>query len=300
MHSQQIYIDRFRASATRSTQAKSREKMLDKLDKIEAPISFANKPKFSFPDAPRPGKKVCSITDLTLTYGEKIIFLGADLEIEPGDHIAILWPNGSGKSTLLRLIMGLEKPADGLVEIGPYNIIPSYYQQNQSEALELGKTVLDTLFEAVPDWTQTKVRSLLGNFGFTKEDVFKYVGNLSGGEKARLALALIIVRPSNFLLLDEPTNHLDIPSKEMLEDALKIFGGSFIVVSHDRYFVSKVANRIVEIRDGQLFLYKGNYDYFQEKKNEENLLKKQEIDKAKKEAKRLAKREKNSKKKSKK
>ena len=290
LSSQQEYIDRFRASATRSTQAKSREKLLNKLEKIDSPISQLIKPKFTFPNAPRSGKIVVQIDDLTHTYDEKIIFLGSKLEVEIGDHIAILGPNGSGKSTLLRLIMGIEKPEDGIVEMGPHNVIPSYFEQNQSEALDLSKTVLDTLFDAAPDWTQTKVRSFLGNLGFSNEDVFKKVADISGGEKARVALALIIIKPCNLLLLDEPTNHLDIPAKEMLEHAIRDYNGTLIVVSHDRYFISKVANRIVEIKDGQLILYRGNYDYYLEKKLEEKEKSDKLIAEAKKEAIRISKR----------
>ncbi len=300
LSSQQLFIDRFRASATRSTQAKSREKLISKIEKIDSPIGISNKAYFSFPKAPRPGREVASIKDISLAYGEKIIFLGASLSIEPGDRIALVGPNGSGKSTLLRLIMGLEQPEDGLINIGKHNIFPSYFEQNQSEALNLDKTVIETLFEAVPNWTQTQVRSLLGNFGFTKEEVYKEVLNLSGGEKARLALALIIVKPSNFLLLDEPTNHLDIPAKEMLEKAIREFDGSLIVVSHDRYFISKVANRIVELREGQVFLYRGDYDYFLGKKAQEKNIKEEEIAIAKREAKRLQKRQSERKRKSKK
>ncbi len=290
LSSQQEYIDRFRASATRSTQAKSREKLLNKIDKLEAPISDLNKPNFSFPKASRSGKQVLSISDLTHIYDEKIIFLGANLEIEPGDHIAILGPNGSGKSTLLKLIIGNEKPEDGLIELGTHNVLLSYFEQNQSEALDLNKTVLETLFEAVPDWTQSQVRSLLGSFGFSKDDVFKKVGDISGGEKARVALALIIIKPSNFLLLDEPTNHLDIPAKEMLETAIRDFQGSLIVVSHDRYFISKIANKIVEIKEGQLILYRGDYEYFKSKKLEEYENNKKLIEEARKEAIRIKKR----------
>ena len=289
LSSQQDYIDRFRASATRSTQAKSREKLLNKIERIEAPIAELTKPSFAFPDAPRSGKKVAKLKDITHTYGDKIIFLGANLDIEPGDHIAILGPNGAGKSTLLRLLMGIEKPEDGAAELGQHNVIPSYFEQNQSEALQLNKTALETLFAAVPDWTQTKVRSLLGSLGFSNDSVFKQVSDLSGGEKARIALALIIVKPCNLLLLDEPTNHLDIPAKEMLEVAIRNYKGSLVVVSHDRYFISKIANKILEIKDGQLFLYRGNYQYYKEKKIEE--LKKSEeiLLKAEKEAKRIAK-----------
>ena len=300
LSSQQDYIDRFRASATRSTQAKSREKLLNKIERIESPLAELTKPSFSFPDAPRSGKKVAKLKDVTHTYGDKIIFLGANLEIEPGDHIAILGPNGAGKSTLLRLLMGIEKPEDGAAELGQHNVIPSYFEQNQSEALQLNKTALETLFAAVPDWTQTKVRSLLGSLGFSNDSVFKQVADLSGGEKARIALALIIVKPCNLLLLDEPTNHLDIPAKEMLEVAIRNYKGSLVVVSHDRYFISKIANKILEIKDGQLFLYRGNYQYYKEKKIEE--LKKSEeiLLKAEKEAKRIAKQKLQRKKKSKK
>ena len=300
LSSQQDYIERFRASATRSTQAKSREKLLNKIERIESPLAELTKPSFSFPDAPRSGKKVAKLKDLTHTYGDKIIFLGANLEIEPGDHIAILGPNGAGKSTLLRLLMGIEKPEDGAAELGQHNVIPSYFEQNQSEALQLNKTALETLFAAVPDWTQTKVRSLLGSLGFSNDSVFKQVADLSGGEKARIALALIIVKPCNLLLLDEPTNHLDIPAKEMLEVAIRNYKGSLVVVSHDRYFISKIANKILEIKDGQLFVYRGNYQYYKEKKIEE--LKKSEdiLLKAEKEAKRIAKQKLQRKKKSKK
>ncbi|MFM7393962.1 MAG: ATP-binding cassette domain-containing protein, partial [Cyanobium sp.] len=137
------------------------------------------------------------------------------------------------------------------------------------EALDLSKTVIDTVFEAVPDWTQTQVRSLLGSFCFSNEAVFKEAGKLSGGEKARLALALMLLTPCNLLVLDEPTNHLDIPAKQMLEDALQEYAGAALLVSHDRYFIARVANRIVELRDGELVLYRGDYAYYQEKKREE-------------------------------
>ena len=196
--------------------------------------------------------------------------------------------------------MGLEKPDEGDILIGKHNIFKGYFEQNQAEALNLSKTVLDTLFQAVPDWSQTKVRSLLGNFGISNDSVFKEVSKISGGEKARLALALMLVKPVNFLLLDEPTNHLDIPSKQMLENALLNYSGSALIISHDRYFLSKVANRIIELRDGQLFTYKGNYDYYLEKKSEEKLIKEEELALAKREAKRLAKKKKNAKNKKKK
>jgi ATP-binding cassette subfamily F protein 3 len=286
--SQQAYIDRFRASATRSTQAKSREKLLEKVDRLDAPIEGVSGPRFQFPPAPRSGRQIAVIEDLTHSYGDNILFLGANLEVERGDRIAFVGPNGAGKSTLLRLVMGSEKPDEGSARLGEHNVIAGYFEQNQAEALDLSKTVIDTLFEAVPDWTQTQVRSLLGSFCFSNEAVFKEVGKLSGGEKARLALALMLLSPCNLLVLDEPTNHLDIPAKQMLESALQEYEGAALIVSHDRYFLAQVANKIVEIKDGELLLYRGNYAYYQQKKQEElELLQTSEAE-AEKEAKRAA------------
>ena len=289
---QQAYIDRFRASATRSTQAKSREKQLEKVDRVEAPIESVAGPSFRFPPAPRSGAQVALIDNLTHSYGDKILFLGAELEVERGDRIAFVGPNGAGKSTLLRLVMGLETPDEGSATLGEHNIVASYFEQNQAEALDLGKTVIDTMFEAVPDWTQTQVRSLLGSFCFSNDSVFKEVGQLSGGEKARLALALMLLSPCNLLVLDEPTNHLDIPAKQMLEDALCAYEGAALLVSHDRYFISRVANRIVELRDGELVLYRGDYNYYLEKKDEEKQAAVAAVAAAEQEAKRRANREK--------
>ena len=289
---QKQYIERFRASATRSTQAKSREKLLDKVEKIEAPENSLKGPSFQFMDAPRSGKDVLSVNCITHSYEDNILFLEANLEVEPGERIAFLGENGSGKSTLLRLIMGLEEPDEGSIELGKYNIIPSYFEQNQAEALELEKTVIETISQSVPNWSQTEVRSLLGSFGLTNDSVFKEVRQISGGEKARLALALMIIKPSNFLILDEPTNHLDIPSKQMLEKALSNYNGTALIVSHDRYFISKVANKIVEIRDGQLIKYRGDYKYYKEKKIEEKKEKEKELKLAERERKRLSNREK--------
>ncbi len=291
LSAQQTYIDRFRASATRSTQAKSREKQLEKVERIEAPLTNFNNIKFSFPPSPRSGSQVVLIEDLSHSYGDNILFLGANLEVSKGDRIAFLGPNGSGKSTLLRLIMGLEKADDGKARLGKHNVIPAYFEQNQAEALDLSKVVIDTFFEAVPSWSQTEVRSLLGSFNLSNEAVFKEVGQLSGGEKARLALSLMLVKPCNLLLLDEPTNHLDIPAKEMLEEALIGYEGAALIVSHDRYFISRVANRIVEIRDGELFLYRGGLAYYLEKKLEEEQEKAAKIALAQREAKRIANRD---------
>jgi ATP-binding cassette subfamily F protein 3 len=231
---------------------------------------------------------VAVIENLTHSYGDRILFLGAELEVERGDRIAFVGPNGAGKSTLLRLVMGLEDPEEGRAQLGEHNVVPGYFEQNQAEALNLSSTVIDTVFEAVPDWTQTQVRSLLGTFCLSNDSVFKEVGKLSGGEKARLALALMLLTPCNLLVLDEPTNHLDIPAKQMLEDALLQYEGAALLVSHDRYFIGKVANKIVEIRDGELVLYRGDYTYYLQRKEEEaGVARKKELEQAL-EARRLA------------
>jgi ATP-binding cassette, subfamily F, member 3 len=260
LEKQQTFVDRFRASATRSTQAKSREKQLEKIDRIEAPDSDVRTLHFRFPPAPRSGREVVIVKDLVHTYGEKILFLGAELLIERGDRIAVLGPNGAGKSTLLHLLMGMEEPVGGSIKLG---------EQNQAEALDLQRTVMETIHDEVPKWTNEEVRTLLGRFLFSGDTVFKKVESLSGGEKARLALAKMLLRPANLLILDEPTNHLDIPAKEMLEEAIQNYDGSVIIVSHDRYFISQTVNKIVEIRDGELHLYRGDYHYYLDKIAEE-------------------------------
>ncbi|CCH92405.1 ABC transporter F family member 2 [Microcystis aeruginosa PCC 9432] len=290
LEKQQVFVDRFRASATRSTQAKSREKQLEKVEKIEAPIADVRTLKFQFPPAVRSGREVVTIKNLVHIYDDKILFLGANLEIERGDRVAFLGPNGAGKSTLLRLIVGLEAPTEGSIKIGKHNVIPSYFEQNQAEALDLTKTVLNTIHDEVPDWKDVEVRSLLGRFLFSGETVLKKVESLSGGEKARLALAKMLLAPANLLILDEPTNHLDIPAKEMLESALKVYEGTVLIVSHDRYFISQVANKIVEIRDGELIVYAGDYHYYLEKLDEEKQKAEQKRIEAEKAAKAAAKR----------
>ncbi len=262
---QKRYIDRFRASATRSSQAKSREKQLKKISKIEAPIAKSKSPVFNFPECPRSGKLVLNIKNLSHSFEDKILFLDINLKISSGEKIAILGPNGCGKSTLLKIIMKKIYPEIGEINLGNHNIITSYYEQNQAEALSLDERVIDLICNKSPEWSQKKVRTFLGGFGFQNETVFKYIKQLSGGEKARLALALMIINPSNFLLLDEPTNHLDLQSKENLELAIKNYKGSLLIISHDRYFISKVANRIIEIKDSKLISYGGNYEYFLEK-----------------------------------
>ncbi len=265
---QQVFVDRFRASATRSTQAKSREKQLDKIERIEAPDSDVRTLKFHFPPASRSGRVSVQIKDLTHAYGDQILFLGANLEIERGDRVAFLGPNGAGKSTLLKMVVGKEDYNEGEITLG-HNVLIGYFEQNQAEALDLHKDVFHTIHDDFPKMTHEEVRGVLGKFLFSGDTVFKQVRDLSGGEKARLALAKMLLTPVNFLILDEPTNHLDIPAKEMLEAALREYEGTVAVISHDRYFISQVANKIVEIRDGDLCVYAGEYSYYQEKREEE-------------------------------
>ncbi len=266
---QQAFVERFRASATRSTQAKSREKQLEKIERIDAPTANVRTLQFQFPPAPRSGREVIKIQGLTHVYDDKILFLDTSLLIERGDRIAFLGPNGAGKSTLLRLIMGMEPPTEGKVSLGEHNVLPGYFEQNQAEALDLQKTVMETIHDEVPDWKNEEVRTLLGKFLFSGDTVFKQVIALSGGEKARLALAKMLLTPANLLILDEPTNHLDIPAKEMLESSIQNYDGTVLIVSHDRYFISQVANKIVEIRDGEFRVYLGDYHYYLDKIAEE-------------------------------
>ena len=266
IQSQLKYIERFRASATRSSQAKSKEKQLNKVERIINPIKKNKSPVFVFPPCPRSGQTVLKIKNLSHSFENKIIFFESNLKILAGEKIALLGPNGSGKSTLFNLIINNLEPEIGEITLGKFNVITKYYQQNQAEALDNNEKVIDLIFKNEPNWTQQKVRTYLGGFGFYKDSVFKIIRQLSGGEKARLALALIVMKPSNFLLLDEPTNHLDLPSKENLEVALKKYSGTVFFISHDRYFISKVANRIIEIEDYNLASYNGNYQYYLKKK----------------------------------
>ena len=294
MAKQQEFIEKFRASATRSTQAKSREKQLDKVELVEAPVAGLRTLKFRFPPSPRSGREVITIKDLVHAYNSDILFLGANLTIERGDRIAILGANGAGKSTLLRMIMGMEEFDEGEVEIGKHNVMPGYFEQNQAEALDMDKTVINTIHDEVPDWKNEQVRTLLGQFLFSGETAFKKVAALSGGEKARLALAKMLLTSANLLILDEPTNHLDIPAKEMLEEALQHYDGTVVIVSHDRYFISQAATKIVEIRDGELIIYQGDYHYYIDRIAEEKEKARQKAEVAQKAAKKAEKQAKQS------
>lgn len=244
------------------------EKMKKSDDYVQKP-PFAGKPfRFRFPDAPRISPEVAEIKDLSHAYTNdntrNRLFEHANLNVEKGDRIAVVGPNGSGKSTLLRLMIGRETPDDGTARIVGSNVIMSYFEQNQADVLDLEKTVIETIQGASTGQSYNELRAMLGQFLFKGDAVEKKVKFLSGGEKARLSLCCMLLEPANLLILDEPTNHLDIPAKEMLEEALQHFMGSVMIVSHDRYFISKVATTIVAIEDKDLVKYSGDYKYYME------------------------------------
>ncbi len=222
---------------------------------------------FRFPPAPRSGREVVKIEDMSHAYGDEVLFKETYLDIERGDRIAIVGPNGSGKSTLLRMVTGSEKPKQGIVECSAlHNVTVAYYEQNQADALDLDITVLETLKQAAPEHVRyEEIRALLGKFLFKGDSVEKKVRSLSGGEKARLALAKIMLKPANVLVLDEPGNHLSLSAKEMLEEALQHFDGTLLIVSHDRYLLSQVATQIVAVEDQELVLHDGDYKSYMEK-----------------------------------
>src|SRR6476469_3283310 len=252
------FINRFRYQATKAKQVQSRIKELERMEKIEVPPE-EKAIHFSFPQ-PRPsGRMVAEAKDLAKSYGDKQVFGGVNFVIERGDRIALVGVNGAGKSTLIKLLAGSEQPTSGELRLG-HNADVDYFAQDQYKALDPNARMLDDLFEAAPRSTQTELRSLLGCFLFSEDDVFKTIGVLSGGERNRYALARMLLHPSNFRLLDEPTNHLDLRAKDVLLDALQKFTGTVVFVSHDRYFIDKLATRIFEIGDGRLEVFPGNYE----------------------------------------
>ncbi|KAH9606267.1 hypothetical protein KSS87_020102 [Heliosperma pusillum] len=250
-----------------TSRASNAEKKLEKLqdeDYVEKPF-IRKQMKIRFPERGRSGKAVVTINNLDFGYGDNVLFRNANLTIQRGEKIAIIGPNGCGKSTLLKLIMGLEKPTAGEVILGEHNVLPNYFEQNQAEALDLNKTVLETVEEAAEDWRSDDIKGLLGRCNFKADMLDRKVSFLSGGEKARLSFCKFMVKPSSLLVLDEPTNHLDIPSKEMLEEAIQEYEGTVITVSHDRYFIRQIVNRVIEVSNGVLRDYVGDYNYYLEK-----------------------------------
>ncbi len=254
---QERFIERFRAKATKAAQAQSAMKRLEKLDRVEEVGSGPEKIKIRFNIGHQPGKILCTLEDITKRYGEQVVLENTGAFIERGDRIALIGANGTGKSTLLRIIAGVESFA-GKRTPG-HNVAPSFYAQHQLEALHLDNDLLTELQHCGSGYLDQELRGLLGCFLFSGDDVFKKIKVLSGGEKARVALAKTIISKANFLLLDEPTNHLDMQSVERLVEALNQYEGSYVLVSHDRYFISKTANKIWEIRDHEIKVFNGTY-----------------------------------------
>jgi len=255
---QERFIERFRAKATKAAQAQSAIKRLDKLDIIEAPDASVPVMNINFDVGTQPGKIICTLNDVTKRYGNLTILEHASAEINRGDKIALIGANGKGKSTLLRIITGKEA-FEGERKEG-HNVEESFYAQHQLEALTIENTLLEEMKNCGSGKNELELRQLLGCFLFSGDDVFKKIKVLSGGEKARVALAKVIAAKGNFLLLDEPTNHLDMQSVEMLIDALNKYKGTIIIVSHDRYFVSKTANKIWNIENAEIKEFKGGYE----------------------------------------
>jgi ATP-binding cassette, subfamily F, member 3 len=253
----QEFIDRFRYKATKAAQVQSRIKMLDKVERIDVPPE-RKRIHFQFPGAPKSGRLVIELEGAHKAYGPKVVLDDVHLHVERGDRIALVGHNGAGKSTLMRLLSAEEAPDRGK-RIEGHQVVMQYFAQDEATRLDGSLTVYETLAAGSPDIMIPAIRNILGGFLFSGDDVYKKVTVLSGGERTRLAVARMLLRPSNTLLLDEPTNHLDLESKEVLLDALADYGGTLVFVSHDRYFVERLATRIVEVGDGRVTMYPGTY-----------------------------------------
>jgi ATP-binding cassette subfamily F protein 3 len=258
------FIERFRYQATKARQVQSRVKMIERLLPVETP-STTREIRFSFPAPPRTGRRVAWLRGVHKAYADHVVYAGVDLDVERGDRLALVGVNGAGKSTLLRILAGVLPFETGERGLGT-QVAVHYYAQHQVDALDPDRTVLEEMEAAAPDAMRTRLRTLLGSFLFSGDAVDKKVRVLSGGEKARLALARMLVRPAALLCLDEPTNHLDLASREVLERALAEFAGTMVFISHDRYFINRVATKIIEIEEGSLTTYLGSYDDFLEAK----------------------------------
>src|SRR5579864_1748772 len=254
----EAFISRFRAQATKAKQVQSRIKELEKIERIEIPPDEKTI-HFSFPQPKPSGRVVAEFKDVSKNYGPKHVFSGASFIIERGDRIALVGINGAGKSTMIKLLAGTEPLTSGSYALG-HNALPDYFAQDQYKELNPQRRMIDDLSDAAPRSTQTQLRTLLGCFLFSADDVFKQIGVLSGGERNRYALARMLLAPSNFLLLDEPTNHLDMRAKDVLLESLSKYSGTIVFVSHDRYFIDNLATRIFEIEDGHVHIFPGNYE----------------------------------------
>ncbi|MGD0939612.1 MAG: ABC-F family ATP-binding cassette domain-containing protein [Terracidiphilus sp.] len=252
------FINRFRAQATKAKQVQSRIKELEKIERIEVPEE-ESVIHFRFPQPPPSGRMVVEAEGLSKSYGAKQVLNGVRFGIERGDRVALVGVNGAGKSTLIKLLIGDETPTSGQVKLG-HNVVSEYFAQDQYKVLNGDARMLDDISMAALKVPEVELRSLLGCFLFRGDDVFKPLGVLSGGERNRYALARILVSPSNFLLLDEPTNHLDMRAKDVLLDALAAFSGTVVFVSHDRYFIDRLATRVLEVENGSVTSHEGNYE----------------------------------------
>ena len=256
----EVFINRFRYQATKAKQVQSRIKELEKMERIQLPEEEKTI-HFSFPQPKPSGRIVAEFAGVAKSYGEKQVFRSVDFMIERGDRIALVGVNGAGKSTLIKLLSGIEPLTQGQYSLG-HNVQLDYFAQDQYKELDQNERILDDLGKVAPSSRETDLRNLLGCFLFSGDDVFKRIGVLSGGERNRYALLRMLLHPANFLLLDEPTNHLDIRAKDILLNALSAYTGTVVFVSHDRYFIDKLATRVFEIGGGRVEVYPGNYEDF--------------------------------------
>jgi len=262
------FIERFRSKNTKATQVQSRVKMLDKLEKIEAPTEQKHTMNLRLPQPKRLPLNVASCRNVTKHYGNIEVFNNMDMLVERGQKIGLVGHNGAGKSTLLKMLAGVESVSSGAIRMGS-NIDRAYYAQHQLETLDPDDTVFESIQKVSPGWSETEMRTYLGSFMFSGDEIEKYVKVISGGEKARVALARMLVEPSHLLLLDEPTNHLDMMTRNVVERALIQFSGSIVCISHDRHFLNNVTNLTCEVGSGGIRLFEGNYEYYAWKKQEE-------------------------------